>query len=129
MLLVTFRFFLGSMTAMFQPGKAPSVLREVECALSIRTITEIILPALSMAVTEPISAARKHTGAHDQLKAKWEKLSASQSDLLFYCDLISWFVKAQDRHEPLTFDVGYHGSARGSAMNIPDTQKLDIDAI
>lgn len=94
--LVTFRFFLGSMSAMFQPGKAPSVLSEVECALSTRTINDIILPALSLAVTEPCAAAKQHPETREQLKASWEKLSAAQAELTFYCDLISRFVRARD---------------------------------
>ena len=94
--LVTFRFFLGSMNAMFQPGHVPSVLGEVECALSTRTINDIILPALSLAVTEPSAAAKQYPGSHEQLQARWEKLSAAQDEIAFYCDLISRFVQARD---------------------------------
>lgn len=101
--LVTFRFFLGSMSAMFLPGQAPSVLSEVECAVSTRTINDIILPALSLAVTEPCAAAKQHPGSNEQLQASWEKLSAAQAEISFYCDLISRFVKARDTGNATVF--------------------------
>lgn len=100
--LVTFRFFLGSMSAMFKPGQAPSVLSEVECALSTRTINDIILPVLSLAVIEPCTAARQHSESQERLQASWEKLSAAQAEIAFYCDLISRFVNSRDT-QPATF--------------------------
>lgn len=94
--LLTFRHFLGSVSALFRPGRAPSVLKEAACTLSTRTINDIILPALSLAVAEPKAAARHHDSAQEQLQAVWERLSSKQVELAFYCDLISRFVSSQD---------------------------------
>ncbi|MEM6481927.1 MAG: hypothetical protein AAF681_08790 [Pseudomonadota bacterium] len=115
--LVTFRFFLGSMSALFQPGKAPSVLSEVECALSTRTINDIILPALSLAVTEPCAAAKQFPGAQEQLRASWEKLSEAQAEIAFYCDLISRFVNARDSRSVAMID-NRHSLSRERETNV-----------
>jgi len=127
--LVTFRFFLGSMNAMFQPGQTPSVLSEVECTLSTRTINDIILPALSLAVTEPSAAARQHPAAQDQLQARWERLSAAQAEIAFYCDLISRFVKARDRHESARIGRLQSLPQSSEADAILRVKTYDVDAI
>lgn len=127
--LVTFRFFLGSMSAMFQPGQAPSVLSEVECALSTRTINDIILPALSLAVTDPRAAAEKHPGSVEQLQASWEKLSAAQSEIRFYCDLISRFIKARDTQNTALVNEDAARTKRSQIWSHREAEAVDMDGI
>lgn len=127
--LVTFRFFLGSMSAMFQPGHAPSVLGEAECALSTRTINDIILPALSLAVTDPSAAAKHYPGSLEQLQARWERLSAAQADLAFYCDLISRFVKARDTRDSDFAEKGRALPRRRGAEPALGAPAFDTDTI
>ena len=92
--LLTFRNFLGSVSTIFAPNKAPNLLKDVECGLATRTLNDILLPALNAAATDPVDFAE---GADDKVDALIHRLKQNKHDIEFYAALLSRFVASLDR--------------------------------
>ena len=95
--MLTFKRTVGDIQSIFAPNKAPSMMREIGCNISAKTIGDILLPAINLAVSEPIEA---FDGAEQKVKACLEKLKANKLDIEFYLALIERYVAAQHRDLP-----------------------------
>ena len=91
---LSFRAFVGSLSAVFAPNQRPNALQETVCGLSARTVNDVILPALNLASVEPDMVEEDlQSRLNDQLQA----LRENRLNLEFYATLIARFVAAQDR--------------------------------
>jgi hypothetical protein len=91
--ILSFKGVIGGLSALFAPNRAPDALGNLECALSTKTINDVLLPALNVAVTEP---ALDCEDDRKRLSCFIETLKGHREDIVFYMSLLSRFVAAKE---------------------------------
>ncbi|MEM6940246.1 MAG: hypothetical protein AAF943_04590 [Pseudomonadota bacterium] len=92
--LVTFRSVMGTLKSIFAPNRAPNLLDDARCDLSARTLSDVILPALNLAATEPTEAFKQ---SGHRIEAFVDRLKENKSGIEFYATLLSRYVAARER--------------------------------
>jgi hypothetical protein len=95
---LSFKGVIGGLSSLFLPGRAPDHLGDMECALSTRTLNDVLLPALNLAAIEPIAEfeAGQEAG-QDKVRSFVAKLKEHQEDIAFYTSLLARFVASRDQ--------------------------------
>lgn len=91
-IMISFQSVTGCIQAVFAANEVPDMMRDLECTLSSRTLGDILLPAMNLAVAEPLEA---YEGAELKVKACLKKLNENKQDIEFYMALIERFVASQ----------------------------------
>ena len=91
---LNFKGVIGGLSALFLPGRAPDHLGDMECALSTRTLNDVLLPALNLAAIEPIAESEN---GQDKVRGFIAKLKEHQEDIAFYTTLLARFVASKDQ--------------------------------
>ena len=110
---ITINNFLGSPKEMFKNNSFPDLLSDLECHLSARTLSDVIIPALNLVASASGPTIRS---AEAKVAAFVERLEANKRDIEFYAELISRFVASRDT-----------GMNKGSITTAADTYRNQID--
>lgn len=91
---LSFKGVIGGLSSLFLPGRAPDHIGDMECALSTRTLNDVLLPALNLAAAEPIA---EFESAQDKVRGFVAKLKEHQEDIAFYTTLLARFVASKEQ--------------------------------
>jgi hypothetical protein len=97
--MIAFKHFLGSFNSLFRENKTPNLLSDSECGLSLRTITDVVLPALNLSLpqlsTESVNGASREALIENSIM----QMRQNRNEIEFYCALLCRFVRAEDNHK------------------------------
>lgn len=91
--IVTFKRVVGDAKFVFKREKSPDFLSDSQCTLATRTLSDIILPVLNIAATEPISIFAEN---RQSMEAFFDCLDARKSELEFLATLLKRFINSID---------------------------------
>ncbi len=95
--LLKFRHIIGAFQAVFAPNQVPDLMEELKCTLSLRTLNDIILPALNLAASEP---AAQFKDAGQRIEAFVDRLRQNKNEIEFYSILLSRFLASREAVAP-----------------------------
>lgn len=90
--IISFKNFIGSINALFLPGRAPTLLQDTENDLAARTLNDIVMPVLNLAVADPMAVGKHSKALSERLELFWGRLAQNKAEIEFYCTLILRFM-------------------------------------
>lgn len=101
--MISFKNYVGDFNSLFKIGKAPEFYREAINTVSMNTISNILLPVLSLSALrmEDLMKLPSDTDKQNQIRQALQKIHVERELLEFYTCLLTTFISDQSRGKPV----------------------------